>query len=129
MDRRSFLAAGALVMVTGGVDAEPGTAGDEAMFGIIGRVVATDGGAQRLAGILIEGSRGLEGCLSYIVSYDAQEPGVLWVTEVWESEAAHRASLETPQVRAAIAEGRPLIREFGERVLTTPVGGEGLDVG
>ena len=50
----------------------------------------------------------------------------LWVTEVWESSASHRASLSLPSVQQAIAKGKPLIASFGERFETKPIGGYGL---
>ena len=50
----------------------------------------------------------------------------LWITEVWDSQASHAASLSLPAVRAAIARGRPLIAGFGEHIVTTPVGGHGI---
>jgi len=37
------------------------------------------------------------------------DPDTVFVAELWESEAAHRASLALPSVQAAIAEARPLL--------------------
>ena len=51
---------------------------------------------------------------------------VLWVTEVWTDQAAHRASLQLPSVQAAIAKGRPLIAGFDSRTETKVLGGIGL---
>jgi hypothetical protein len=48
------------------------------------------------------------------------------VTEVWDSEPSHAASLTLPSVKEAISNGRPLIAAFGERIVTTPIGGQGL---
>jgi quinol monooxygenase YgiN len=53
-------------------------------------------------------------------------PDALWVTEVWVSRDAHRASLQLPEVQAAIAKGRPLIAGFDSRAETTVLGGIGL---
>jgi quinol monooxygenase YgiN len=44
----------------------------------------------------------------------------------WDNQASHQASLSLPAVQEAIAQGRPLIAEFGERFVTEPVGGYGL---
>lgn len=42
------------------------------------------------------------------------KPDTVFVAELWESAAAHRASLELPEVQAAIATARPLLSgEFG----------------
>ncbi len=48
------------------------------------------------------------------------------ITEVWDSEASHKASLALPAVKDAIGRARPLIATFGEHFVTTPVGGHGL---
>ena len=96
------------------------------MYGLIGRMTATAGKRDELAAILIEGSAGMPGCLSYVIAKDAKEPDALWVTEVWESEADHKASLSSPGVRAAIGKGRPLIASFDVQHVTEPVGGHGL---
>jgi quinol monooxygenase YgiN len=62
-----------------------------------------------------------------VVANDLADPDAIWVTEVWASEDAHRASLDLPAVQDAIARGRPLIAGFGERFVTRPLGGHGLD--
>ena len=62
----------------------------------------------------------MPGCLSYVVAADAAEGDALWVTEVWESQARHQASLQLPAVQAVIAKGRPLIASFSNRVKPRP---------
>jgi quinol monooxygenase YgiN len=96
------------------------------MYGLIGKMTAEPGKRDELVAVLLDSVNGMPGCLSYVVAHDATEPDGIWVTEVWESEAAHRASLELPWVRDAIARGRPLIARFGERFVTRPAGGHGL---
>ena len=96
------------------------------MYGLIGKMRAATGRRDELAEILVGGVSGMPGCLSYVVAEDAGDPDALWVTEAWVSEDAHRASLDLPSVREAIARGRPLIAGFGERFVTRPVGGHGL---
>jgi quinol monooxygenase YgiN len=107
-----------------------GTAGSiakgDAMYGLIGEITALPGRRDELAALLA-GMGAMPGCLSYIVAVDPARPDVLWVTEVWEDAAAHAASLQLPEVQAAIAAGRPLIAGFGQRVETEPVGGIGID--
>ena len=49
------------------------------------------------------------GCLLYEVGVDDGRPDTVFVMELWESAAAHRASLEDPEVLAAIQEARPLL--------------------
>jgi quinol monooxygenase YgiN len=96
------------------------------MYGLIGKMSAVSGKRDALAAVLLEGTRAMPGCLSYIVALDATDPDALWITEVWDSAESHRASIELPEVRAAIAKGRPLIAGFSERVETAPLGGYGL---
>jgi quinol monooxygenase YgiN len=96
------------------------------MYGLIGKIKATPGQRDALMGILLENAGQMPGCLSYIVAEDATEADALWVTEVWESQEQHRASLSLPTVQHAITRGRPLIAGFGERFETAPIGGHGL---
>lgn len=54
------------------------------------------------------------GCALYEVGVNVAEPNTVFVVEVWRDADAHRASLQHPGVRAAIAEARPLLNgEFG----------------
>ena len=96
------------------------------MYGLIGKMSATPGQRDALQAILLEQEGGMPGCLSYVVATDPQDGDGLWVTEVWDTAASHRASLNLPPVQAAIAKGRPLIAGFSNAVETTPVGGYGL---
>lgn len=96
------------------------------MYGLIGKMLAVPGSRDALAAALLEGTGEMPGCLSYVVATDPSDADALWITEVWDSVESHRASLQLPAVRAAIAKGRPLIAGFGERHETTPLGGAGL---
>jgi quinol monooxygenase YgiN len=96
------------------------------MYGLIGKMVAAPGQRDALIAILTEGTTDMPGCLSYVVAQDPADANAIWVTEVWDSEASHAASLSLPAVKAAIARGRPMIAGFGERFVTIPVGGYGL---
>lgn len=96
------------------------------MYGLIGRMNVVPGQRDVLAAILLEGTRDMPGCLSYVIAADATDPDALWITEVWDSKESHQASLTLPSVQAAIARGRPLITGFGQRTETTPRGGIGL---
>ena len=92
------------------------------MYGLIGKMLTTTGTRGEVLQILIEGTAGMPGCLSYVVAEDASDVNAIWITEIWDSEASHAASLALPQVKAAIAKARPLIAGFGERFVTRPVG-------
>lgn len=96
------------------------------MYGLIGKMLAVPGQRDALAALLLEGTAQMPGCRSYVIALDPGDANALWITEVWESEADHQASLQLPAVQAAIARGRPMIAGFGERFVTSPVGGHGL---
>lgn len=96
------------------------------MYGIIGRMTAVSGKREELTGILLEGTVGMPGCLSYVIAMDPGDADALWITEVWIDQPSHQASLQLPGVQAAIARGRPLIAGMGDRIETVPVGGHGL---
>lgn len=96
------------------------------MYGLIGKILAVSGQREALIGILQEGTGAMPGCRSYVIARDLTDADALWVTEVWDDEASHRASLALPAVKDAIGRGKPLIRGFENRVVTEPVGGVGL---
>jgi quinol monooxygenase YgiN len=96
------------------------------MYGLIGKIRTVPGQREAFIPILLEGTRSMPGCRSYIVARDAEDADAIWVTEVWDSQAQHQASLALPAVQQAIARGRPMIAGFGERFVTAPVGGVGL---
>lgn len=98
----------------------------ENMYGLIGKIIALEDKADELAEILIGGISNMPGCMSYIVAKDSIEANSLWITEVWEDQDKHTASLELPSVVDAIGKGRPLIAGFGERFETQPLGGQGI---
>ena len=96
------------------------------MYGLIGKITAVPGQRDTLASILIEGTRAMPGCLSYVIALDPAEADALWVTEVWENAESHQVSLTLPAVQAAIRRAKPLIAGFSQRVETVPLGGHGL---
>jgi quinol monooxygenase YgiN len=97
------------------------------MYGLMGKMLAKPGHRDEVIAALLESTRAMPGCRLYVVAADATDPNAIWISEVWDSEAQHNASLQLPQVQAAIARARPLIDGFGERFVTTPIGGVGLD--
>lgn len=65
------------------------------------------------------------GCLLYEVGVNDDEPDTVFVMELWESAAAHQASLGLPEVKAAIEQARPLLSGemagFGFDVVGSPL--------
>ena len=96
------------------------------MYGLIGKMTAVAGKRDQLIAILVEGVAGMPGCLSYVVAKDPADADAIWITEVWDSEQSHKASLSLPEVKQAITRGRPLIAGFSNSTVTEPVGGYGL---
>ena len=82
------------------------------MHGLIGKITVKPGTRDQFLRLMLSGLDGMPGCLSYIVANDPARADTVWVTEVWESEAHHRASLQLPAVKAAIAGAMPLIDGF-----------------
>jgi quinol monooxygenase YgiN len=96
------------------------------MHGLIGKMVAAPGQRDALIALILEGSGEMPGCLSYIVAKDITDENAIWVTEVWDSQESHKASLSIPAVKATIAKAMPLIAGFEPGAVTEPVGGIGL---
>ncbi|BCH20529.1 putative quinol monooxygenase [Mesorhizobium sp. L-8-3] len=96
------------------------------MFGLIGKMRARPGERDALIAILLEGTEAMPGCLSYVVAKDPADADAIWITEVWDDAASHKASLSLPAVQAAIAQARPMIAGFDSHVETEPVGGVGI---
>jgi quinol monooxygenase YgiN len=124
--RRDFLvSAGATTVMTLAAPRLFAQPGDD-MFGLIGKMTAVEDKREELIAILLADVDNMPGCLSYVIAKDASDESAIWITEVWDSKASHEASLLLPSVKEAIAKGRPLIAGFGDRVVTSPVGGHGL---
>jgi quinol monooxygenase YgiN len=97
------------------------------MYGLINKFRAVPGKRDQLAALMLpKPGEVLSGCLSFVVANDPADPDALWITEVWESDAAHKASLQLPAVKASIAVGMPLIAEFVMHAETNVIGGIGL---
>jgi quinol monooxygenase YgiN len=119
-DRRAF------VIAASALAAAPALAKDnkmEELYGLIGQMTCAPGKRAKMIAILAEGTATMPGCRSYIVAEDATDMDAIWITEVWESKAAHAASLTLPAVQAAIARARPIITGFGHRFETVPRAG------
>lgn len=96
------------------------------MYGLIGKLKAVSGQRDALISILLEAVPGMPGCLSYVVAQDPGDADAIWVTEIWDSQASHKASLSLPSVQGAISRGKLLIAGFDVYGETVPVGGIGV---
>jgi quinol monooxygenase YgiN len=126
MRRREFLAVGAATVTAIGAPSWAFAHEGVDMYGLIGKMTTAPGKRDELLAVLLENVGEMPGCLSYIVAKDPSDANAIWITEAWDSKASHDASLSLPQVKDAIAKGRPLIAGFSDGVVTTPVGGYGL---
>jgi quinol monooxygenase YgiN len=96
------------------------------MYGLIGSFTAHPGKREELIALMTASVGDMPGCLIYVVARDPADAEKLWVTEVWDSETSHKASLQIPAVAETINKAMPLIAGFGEHIVTEPVGGKGL---
>lgn len=67
--------------------------GASAMYGLIAKPTATTGKRDELMTILVDGTGDMPGCFGYIVAKDSADENVVWMTETWERQASHHASL------------------------------------
>ena len=90
-------------------------------YGLIGQMMALPGKRAELVAILGEGTGAMPGNMAYLIGEDSANPDAIWIVELWETKAAHAASLGLPAVQEAIRKGRPLIAGFGTRAEFKPV--------
>ena len=121
-DRRQFL----LTTGAAALGARAVSSGQSKMYGLIGKMRPQPGQRDALIAILLAGTGGMPGCFSYVVAKDPADADGIWITEVWDSQESHQASLALPSVKEAIGKGRPLIAGFDQQIPTEPIGGVGL---
>jgi quinol monooxygenase YgiN len=125
IDRRTFLEwLGAVALL-------PAMMGSQeviGMWGLIVKITLVPGKRDEMIDILKESAADMPGCTSYIVAKDTADENTIWVTEVWDSQASHDASLSLPAVKDAIPRGEAIVSNFERIALTTPVWGAGLPV-
>ena len=97
-------------------------------YGYIASMKTKAGHRKDVVDILLSGVDGLReaGCDLYVVSVSDADDVTIWVSEVWQSKERHDASLQLPEVKAAIGKAMPMLTgEFtGQEV--TVVGGLGV---
>jgi quinol monooxygenase YgiN len=96
------------------------------MYGLIVKFRAKPGKRDALVRAMLDDDTQIPGCISFVVAHDSSDPDAVWITEVWDSQASHKASLAMPSVKASIERAIPLIAKFEKNVETMPVGGIGL---
>lgn len=96
------------------------------MFGLIVKFITHEGKRDDFIRIMSAGFQDMEGCHSYILAKDPADEVSVWVTEIWDSQESHDVSVALPRIQAVIAEAKPLMAGRDLRVVTEPIGGQGL---
>jgi quinol monooxygenase YgiN len=98
-------------------------------YGSYVKFTAQAGQRDTLVQHMLEAARGvqsLSACSIYLINISQTEPDSIWVTEVWQSQQEHDASLQMPEVQAAIKRVLPLLAHSPEKIDVMPVGGKGV---
>jgi quinol monooxygenase YgiN len=95
------------------------------MWGMIAKIIVAPGKREEMIGVLRGSAADMPGCFSYVVAEDSADENVVWVTEVWDSQASHEASLQLPAVRKAIPQAKPIMTGFEKVAELRPVWGSG----
>lgn len=98
-------------------------------FSVYGNLVATPGHGEELLTYLLEAAEGMkaiDNCDCYIVGTNPDQPEAVYVFEVWENEAAHKASLQLPVFRELIDKAKPIIAGMNDYPNLVIKGGKGV---
>jgi quinol monooxygenase YgiN len=93
-----------------------------------GKAQARAGHDEELAEILLAAAAELEndpGCLLYLINRQAGKPDVIWVTELWRSQADLDASLERIRGSEGVAAAMALVEDW-EMIELEQLGGKGV---
>jgi quinol monooxygenase YgiN len=80
-----------------------------------GKAQAREGRGQELAEVLLAAAAELEsdpGCLLYLINRQAGEPDLIWVTELWRSQADLDASLERIRGSEGVSSAMALVEDW-----------------
>jgi quinol monooxygenase YgiN len=81
-------------------------------FALLNKLTAKPGARARVVQLLVESGRLFDdnpACLLYLVGEARDDPDVIWVTDLWTSEAEHSEALKAPELRPYINETIPLL--------------------
>jgi quinol monooxygenase YgiN len=126
----SLLACGAVLASEPSTSTENPPAMNETTlrYGISGSMGTKPGQRDAVVALLLRDVEEMKavGCDLYVVSVSDDKPDTIFITEVWKTADAHKASLQLPSVKAAIAEAMPMLSGEFEQVTYSVVGGLGL---
>jgi quinol monooxygenase YgiN len=92
-----------------------------------GRATAEPGKGGELAEILLAAAAEMEGdpgCELYLINRQADQPDVIWVTELWRSQADLDASLERIRGSSGVAAAMALVDDW-QMIELDLLGGKG----
>jgi quinol monooxygenase YgiN len=92
-----------------------------------GKATAKPGHGQELADILLRAAAELEGdlgCVLYLINRQAGAPDVIWVTELWRSQADLDASLQRVRGSENASAAMALVEDW-EMIELDLLGGKG----
>jgi quinol monooxygenase YgiN len=92
-----------------------------------GKATARSGHGQELSEILLGAAAELAGdpgCLLYLINRQADAPDVIWVTELWRSQADLDASLERIRGSSGVAAAMALVDDW-QVIELEQLGGKG----
>ena len=92
------------------------------------KATAKSGQGDALADLMLEVAatlNGFPGCELYVINRAADEPDVIWVTEVWRDQEAVDASLAAARESDLMPRVMAVVESF-ERIDVVPVGGVGI---
>lgn len=80
-------------------------------YGYFGTMRVKPGHRDEVVATLVSGADGLRaaGCDVYVVGTSDIDKDLVWVNEVWVGKEAHAASLQLPEVKAAIERTMPVL--------------------
>jgi quinol monooxygenase YgiN len=99
------------------------------MYGCYVKFTARPGQRDALVEHLLSAAASVEqaaGCVWYVINTSPTEPDIVWVTELWQNEALHDASLTHEDAQAAIRQVLPLLADRPQKIDLVPVGGKGI---
>lgn len=98
-------------------------------YGLLNKLIAKPGQREQVVQILLESGTLFDdnpACLLYLVSESADDPNLVWVTDVWTSQEEHAEALKAPELRPFVERATPLLEGMPEQMEIRPVGGKGL---
>lgn len=97
-------------------------------YGLLNKLTAKPGKRDEVIDILLESGKLLDdpACLMYMVSKAADDPDVIYVTDLWTSRQRHEKALTTPELRPFVEKAVPLLAGMPQQTEIKPVGGVGV---